>query len=307
MSQWQKYLSKFSGHLEAVLGVAQNTRIAYIGDCKSFIKSLEDNHPESFESGQIQATVARLFLISLKKKGLKQVSLARKLDSLKGFGDYLVSIREWKSNPFREIPYPKAEHYRAEYLTPEEAQGLIAFDFKNSFMGIRDAALLDLFYGCGLRLSELTGLDIKDILFKDRIIRVHGKGGKFRVVPLGPKTGEMLQNYLKVRADKIDCENKKEKAGPAVFLNNNCSRITPRSTARIVKKYLLASSEKRKISTHSLRHSFATHLLEAGANLRAVQQMLGHSSLKTTQKYAHTTTGRLISIYRRAHPRADKD
>jgi site-specific recombinase XerD len=307
MSQWERYLSKFAGHLEAVEGVARNTLIAYAGDCAAFASFLKENHPDIYESGIVQATHARLFLIALKRKGLKQVSLARKLDSLKRLGDFLVSGRQWRSNPFRKIPYPKPEHYRAEYLTPEEARGMLSLGLKKDFMGIRDAALLDLFYGCGLRLSELVGLDIKDILFKDRVIRVHGKGGKFRVVPLGPRTGEVVRGYLAARADKIGKDDMKGKAGPAVFLNNNGARITPRSTGRIVKKHLLQASEKRKISTHSLRHSFATHLLEAGANLRAVQQMLGHSSLKTTQKYAHTTTGRLISVYRRAHPRAEKD
>jgi len=232
--------------------------------------------------------------------------LARKLDSLKRFGDYLVSINQLRSNPFRELPYPRAEHYRAEYLSPEEAKGLLESPFRIDFMGARDAAMIDLYYGCGLRLSELVGIDIRDILFKDRLVKVYGKGGKYRVVPLGPKTGMTLKTYLEQRAKKISLQAKVPDAGPAVFLNNNCSRITPRSAGRIVKKYLINASEKQKLSTHSLRHSFATHLLEAGANLRAVQQMLGHSSLKTTQKYAHTTTGRLISVYRRAHPRAEK-
>jgi integrase/recombinase XerC len=166
--------------------------------------------------------------------------------------------------------------------------------------------MLELFYGCGIRLSELVGIDLKDIRFAERIIRIFGKGGKYRVVPIGRKTELILTEYLEIRKNKINIENLSETVGPAVFLNNRGTRITPRSVARIVKSYLLKSSEQQKLSTHSLRHSFATHLLEAGANLRAVQQILGHSSLKTTQKYAHTTTGRLISVYKRAHPRWEK-
>lgn len=307
MSDWAKYLSKFAGHLESVEGVARNTQIAYNSDCAAFVAYLKESHSDCFASGQVTATEGRLWLISLKKKGLKQVTLARKLDSLKNFGDYLVSAGHLKANPFRELPYPRPEHYRPEYMTPEEAWGMLSADFRASFIGIRDSAMLDLFYGCGLRLSELVGIEIKDILFKDRLIRIYGKGGKTRQVPLGPKTGESLRGYLDSRAQKIASENLEPKAGSAVFLNNRGSRLTPRSAARIVKGYLLSSSEKNRLSTHSLRHSFATHLLEAGANLRAVQQMLGHSSLRTTQKYAHTTTGRLISIYRKAHPRAEKD
>jgi site-specific recombinase XerD len=307
VSDWDKYLSKFSGHLESVEGVAKNTLIAYRADCAAFTLYLKDNHPASYESGQVSAMEGRLFLISLKKKGLKQVSLARKLDSLKSFGDFMVSVNQWTVNPFRELPYPRPEHYRAEYMTPEEAFGMLSAEFRNSFIGVRDSAMLDLFYGCGLRLSELVGIDIKDITSRDKLIRIHGKGGKYRVVPLGPKTGETLQRYLESRAKKVSSEELESKAGSAVFLNTRGGRMTPRSAARIVKSYLRQSSEKNRLSTHSLRHSFATHLLEAGANLRAVQEMLGHSSLRTTQKYAHTTTGRLISIYRKAHPRAEKE
>ncbi len=249
----------------------------------------------------------RLFLIFLKKQGLKRVSLARKLDSLKRFGDYIAEIGRWTSNPFRELPYPRKEHYRAEYLNPEEAYGMLSLEFQNDFIGIRDCAMLELFYGCGIRLSELVGIDIKDIRFRERIIRVFGKGGRYRIVPLGSKAADVLQRYLDGRKNKITSEGIEESAGQAVFLNNRGGRISPRSVGRIIKGYLLKSSEKQKLSTHSLRHSFATHLLEAGANLRAVQQMLGHSSLKTTQQYAHTTTGRLISVYKRAHPRWEKE
>ncbi len=307
MSEWYKYLSGFTGHIQSAEGLASNTLIAYQSDCRSFIHFLKENHPDSWNSGRVSAAEGRLFLISLKKKGLKRVSLARKLDSLKRFGDYITEIGRWTSNPFRELPYPRKEHYRAEYLTPEEAYGMLSLEFQNNFIGIRDCAMLELFYGCGIRLSELVGIDIKDIRFRERIIRVFGKGGRYRIVPLGSKAADILQRYLDGRKKKITCEGIEELAGQAAFLNNRGGRISPRSVGRIIKGYLLKSSEKQKLSTHSLRHSFATHLLEAGANLRAVQQMLGHSSLKTTQQYAHTTTGRLISVYKRAHPRWEKE
>lgn len=307
MANWNDVLSGFSGHLECVEGLAKNTLIAYTGDCRSFVKFLGEKYPDSADKMHVSVREARAFLIFLKRNGLKQVSIGRKLDSLKRFGDYLMETGRLKSNPFRELPYPRKENYRAEYLSPEEAQGLVSFEFKDDFSGIRDRAMLELFYGCGIRLSELVGIDLKDIKFDERVIRIFGKGGKYRIVPLGKKTADILRKYLREREIKIIAENLSEKAGAAVFLNLKGRRITPRSVARIVKKYLLKSSEQQKLSTHSLRHSFATHLLEAGANLRAVQQMLGHSSLKTTQKYAHTTTGRLISIYKRAHPRWEKE
>ena len=281
--------------------------IAYRSDCASFIDFLKEKHKRAYDSGNISVNDGRLFLISLKRKGLKQVSLCRKLDSLKRLGDYLVEIGKWDNNPFRELAYPRKEHYRAEYLSVEEALGMLSSRFPKGFIGVRDRAMLELFYGCGLRLSELVGIDIKDVKLKVRIISVFGKGKKYRVVPLGPNAGLILRDYLAVREQKINSENLKLKAGQALFLNKQGSRITPRSVGRIVKSYLSRSSQKHRLSTHSLRHSFATHLLEAGANLRAVQQMLGHSSLKTTQTYAHTTTGRLISVYRRAHPRSEKN
>jgi len=306
MKNWDKILSGFSGHIEGVEGLSKNTVIAYMSDCKSFAAFILEKHPESYENGRISVKEARSFLIFLKRNGLKQVSIGRKLDSLKRFGDYLVETGDWKSNPFRELPYPRKEHYRAEYLSPEEARGLLSFEFKNDFAGIRDRAMLELFYGCGIRLSELVGIDLKDIRFNERVIRIFGKGGKYRIVPIGRKTERVLNEYLDTRKNIVNTENLSATAGPAVFLNSRGKRITPRSVARIVKSYLLKSSEQQRLSTHSLRHSFATHLLEGGANLRAVQQMLGHSSLKTTQKYAHTTTGRLISVYKRAHPRWEK-
>ncbi len=306
MADWRKMLSDFSGHLEYIDNLAKNTLIAYTGDCSEFIRYFEQKRSDGFKFGSVSVAEARLYLIDLRKKGLKQVSIARKLDSLKRFGDFLTDSGKWKNNPFRDLPYPKMEHYRARYLSAEEAFGMLSFEFAGDFAGKRDRAMLDLFYGCGLRLSELVGIDTNDIRFGERVIRILGKGSKYRVVPLGPKSAEVLKSYLEERTLKMQSGNFSIKAGRAVFLNIRGNRLTPRSVGRIVKKYLLMASEQNGLSTHSLRHSFATHLLEAGANLRAVQQMLGHSSLKTTQKYAHTTTGRLIAVYKRAHPRSEK-
>lgn len=305
MTEWEKNLSAFVRHIEHADGLAENTVTAYRSDCRSFVEYIRENHEKCFRSGRISSTEGRLFLISLKKKGLKQVSIARKLDSLKRFGDYIVELGKWPDNPFRELPYPRKGHYRAEYLSPEEAFLMLSLEFPDGFIGARDRAMLELFYGCGIRLSELVGIDIKDIRFRDKVISIFGKGRKYRVVPLGPKSSQVLRDYLEIRKRWIVSENLAEHSGQAVFLNKRGKRLSPRGVARIIKSYLLKSSQKTKLSTHSLRHSFATHLLEAGANLRAVQQMLGHSSLKTTQTYAHTTTGRLISVYRRAHPRSE--
>ncbi len=178
--------------MECAQGLAANTVVAYRADCRSFIRFIEEYHKRSYKAGKIKSTEGRLFLIYLKKKGLKQVSLGRKLDSLKRFGDYLVEIGKWGDNPFRELPYPRKEHYRAEYMSVEEALGMLSTRFPDGFMGLRDRAMLELFYGCGLRLSELVGIDVKDIKFRERVISIFGKGKKYRVVPLGPKAAGML-------------------------------------------------------------------------------------------------------------------
>ncbi len=280
MSEWGNYLSNFKGHLESVEGLAANTVLAYTRDCEAFVKFLQADKSNGEEPGVISVSQGRLFLISLKKKGLKQVSIARKIDSLKKFGDYLVASKKWPSNPFRDLPYPKAEHYRAEYMTPEEAFGMLSAEFRSSFIGVRDRAMLDLFYSAGLRLSELVSIDIKDIQFRERHIRIIGKGSKYRIVPLGQKTGVVLQEYLRKRAEKLSSEKHEPKAGSAVFINDRGSRLTSRSAARIVKGYLIKSSEKQRLSTHSLRHSFATHLLEAGANLKGCSGDVGPFEFK---------------------------
>ena len=160
MAYWDDKIKSFSGHIECTDGLARNTLIAYMGDCQSFIDFLKNDYPKIYEGRKISVNDARLFLIDLKKKGLKQVSIARKLDSLKRFGDYLVDLGDWKPNPFRELPYPKAEHYRAEYLTPEEAFGMLSIKFKNDYSGSRDHVMLELFYACGLRLSELVNINM---------------------------------------------------------------------------------------------------------------------------------------------------
>jgi len=298
---WQENYEQFSRFLAGGQNYAKNTAIAYKGDLRDFLNYLKskEKNTETVTSMNIRG-----FLISLRKRGLKSSSIARKLEAVKMFFDYLVEINEIQSNPARLIEPVKVDPYRAKYLSEEEAKYLIEREFTgDSFMALRDKAMIEMYYGCGLRLSELVSLNIKDLKFSSNIVNVLGKGSKFRQVPINTEAAVSVNKYL-VKRQAILAKLKINDQ-VAIFVNTRGGRLTARSAARIVKKHLQKCSEKTGLSTHSLRHSFTTHLLTAGANLRAVQQMLGHASLKTTQKYSHITTGRLISIYKKAHPRAE--
>jgi integrase/recombinase XerC len=299
---WDEAYSLFAKHLKSGKRYADNTAIAYGGDVAAFIKYLNKKNKPSTAITQYDI---RGFLISLRQAGLKNSSIARKLEAVKMFLDYLVSIKMLKSNPARLIEPIKTEPFRAEYLSEEEARYLIEQSFPGKdFISGRDRAMIEIFYSCGIRLSELSKLKLDDLKFDNYLINVLGKGGKFRQAPIGPPAIKATRAYLDERERlllKIKMHDQH-----ALFLNTRGGRLTPRSVARIVKTHLQRCSEKTGLSTHSLRHSFTTHLLTAGANLRTVQQMLGHASLKTTQKYSHITTGRLMAIYKRAHPRAEE-
>jgi site-specific recombinase XerD len=299
---WDECHRLFVRHLQGSSHFAANTGIAYGGDTAAFIKHLQEINEADNEVSEF---VVRGFLISLRKAGLKGTSIARKLEALKVFFDYLVSINKLKHNPARRIESIKTQPYRAEYLSEEEARFLIDEQWPgDAFQSSRNRAMVEMFYNCGLRLSELATLNLRSLDFTNSLVSVIGKGGKFRQVPIGRLTAKAVNNYLPYRSQLLSGVAKLDQ--PGVFISARGERLTSRSVARIVKEHLQRCSEKTGLSTHSLRHSFATHLLTAGANLRAVQQMLGHSSLKTTQKYSHITTGRLISVYKRAHPRAEE-
>jgi integrase/recombinase XerC len=299
---WEECYNLFYRHLKSG-NYAENTALAYGGDVNSFIRYLAAKKKLRADITQFEI---RSYLISLRQRGLKSSSIARKLESLKMFFDFLTTIKKFNHNPARLIEPVKIEPYRPKYLSEEEARFLIETGWSNEgFKDIRDRAMIEVYYGCGLRLSELVELDLIDLGLKSNVIKVLGKGGKFRYVPVGGQVIQSLSKYLIERDKLLIDKNKTDQR--AVFLNTRGSRLTSRSVARIVKAHLQKCSEKTGLSTHSLRHSFTTHLLTAGANLRAVQEMLGHASLKTTQKYSHITTGRLISVYKRAHPRAEAE
>jgi integrase/recombinase XerC len=237
----------------------------------------------------------RKYLSSLHRKNRKS-SIARKVSTLRSFYKYLVRERIVPSNPAKNVATPKAEKPLPTALTVDEAFRLMESPMKRKHL--RDQAILELLYSSGLRVSELVGLDGTQLDQELGIVKVMGKGRKERIVPVGKKAMEALKTYLKERGDLEE--------NAALFVNSRGGRLSARSVGRLVKKYTRDSGVFRKISPHSLRHTFATHLLDAGADIREIQEMLGHASLSTTQRYTHVSLGKLMEVYDKAHPRSFK-
>jgi integrase/recombinase XerC len=208
-------------------------------------------------------------------------------------------------NPAELIQLPRCEKYIPVVLSADEMLALLQVKFAEDAAGCRDRAMIELFYSAGIRLSELTGLNLEDVRLQEGLVKVRGKGRKERIVPFGKPALQALETYLQKRRGllrkRADGQGKNEEA---LFLSMRGKRMNPRGVARVVERVVRQSGIGRKISPHTLRHTFATHLLDAGADLRSIQEMLGHKSLSTTQKYTSVSVSRLMEIYDRAHPRA---
>jgi integrase/recombinase XerC len=254
----------------------------------------------------VQTETMRTYLAYLHGRKLKKVSINRKVSSLRAFYKYLLREGMIKSNPAQGVQTPKMEKYMPVFLSVDEVFELLnAFQGNNSASDLRDQAMLELFYSSGLRLAELAGLDTEDVNFNAALVKLRGKGKKERIVPVGAPALEAIRRYLSVTED-LRKEHSADLFSGALFLNTRGKRITTRSIARIVDTATVKSGIGRKISPHALRHSFATHLLSAGADLRSIQEMLGHESLSTTQKYTAVNINRLMEVYDKAHPRAKR-
>lgn len=296
-------IARFDDHL-AVRNASLHTRRAYISDIHRFCAFLAHREEanqgeEALDPGTIDQTQVRAFLASI-YRARKRSTVARVLASVKAFFDFLQREGLLIKNPAKGIRPPKAEHRLPSFLNVDEVFELMATCCDSSPLGQRDRAILEVLYGAGLRVSELTNLDLGDLDLLVGMVRVVGKGDKERVVPLGAKGIAAVKSYLTVRPDLVG-----RAGGQALFLNSRGGQLTPRSVARILEKYAKRLMVARRIHPHALRHSFATHLLDAGADLRFIQELLGHVSLSTTQKYTHLSLGKLMEVYDRAHPRSE--
>jgi len=285
----EKYIEKFIRYLEIEKNYSKHTIVNYQLDLEGF-KSFWGDLPLQ----KIDYLTLRKYLAILKEKNLQARTIARRLSTLRSFFKFLTREGYIKTNPILSVSSPKLDKHLPLFLTESEAAHLIEAAASKDERGLRDRAVLETFYSTGIRIAELSGLNIADVDVIGGIIKVMGKGKKERIVPIGEKALSAIRDYL----------DKRKKQSETLFLNKSGRRITTRGIRNIVKKYVRIASIKKGVSAHTLRHSFATHLLNRGADLRSVQELLGHVNLSTTQIYTHLTTERLKSIYDKAHPRA---
>jgi integrase/recombinase XerC len=329
-------INNFLEYLRSVKNSSPHTVINYGKDLEQFREYLSPPGLQAPGVTNITHHMIREFVGHLHEQGLQKSSIARKLAALRSFLKYCVREGILKENPARLVPTPKLPKRIPMVLSAEEmsrfldqlagthgetpqrgtkttGRGLPATgspvglpQLEDTLLLPRDRAILELLYAAGLRVSELTGLNLEDMDQKDQMLRVRGKGNKERIVPFGGKAAEAMQRYWPVREALLrECEEHGRRASvDAIFLNYRGRRLTQRSVGRIVKKYVRLANINWDLHPHSLRHAFATHLLADGADLRAIQELLGHQSLSTTQKYTHATIQQLMDIYDRSHPHA---
>jgi integrase/recombinase XerC len=288
-----KHLDHFIDFLKGEKGVSPHTVRAYSKDLIEFL-SFIDKKPKSIDNLDI-----RSYLAFLHHKKLKKTSISRKLATIRSFFKFLHREGYVNKNPAKLVSSPKVPKDLPRFLTIDEIFSLLDKPSGDTFKATRDKAILELLYSSGLRVSELTSIDISDLDFKESLIRAKGKGKKERIIPIGSKAMDAIQNYLPERISL-------RKKSMALFLNNRGSRLTQRSVRRILLHYSRMINLKGDLSPHTLRHTFATHLLHEGADLRSIQELLGHSSLSTTQKYTHVDITYLTEVYDKAHPLAKK-
>jgi len=304
MRDFETEKSDFLQYLQHQKNYSKNTVISYQSALRSLGEFLKKGGAGEDFMVRLTRPFFRDFLISLKRKGLKSSSIAHRVFVLKSFFKYLVRRGYTKSDPGSFLQTPKRGKNIPSYLTIAQTEELLGRPSQEDLSGLRDLAILELFYSTGIRLSELSELKLSAIDFKGEVIRVLGKGKKERIVPVGAEALRALQTYLDRR--KSCFEKLPETDGEALFWNRFGRKLSSRSVRRIVKKYALQVSEEKGSAPHTLRHTFATHLLDQGANLLTVKELLGHESLSTTQIYTHLTTEKLKKIYKKAHPRAEK-
>ncbi len=310
-------LQAFLEYLRLNRNVSAHTARAYESDLTQFISSMAEalgRAPARVRAADFDQFAVRGFLAELYKRGSSRASAARKLAAIRSFGRYLRREQQIDGDPGALVGTPKLEQKIPAHLEVNEMKQLLATPDIATPLGRRDQAILELFYASGLRLSELVALDVEDADLNGRLVRVHGKGGRQRIVPFNRSAAKAIRGYLRDRdALQANARSRPPPARPSrrartrtnpLFLNYRGGRLSTRSVDRLVRRYVSACSVRLGISPHALRHSFATHLLERGADLRSIQELLGHARLSTTQRYTHVNAAQLLAIYKKTHPRA---
>jgi integrase/recombinase XerC len=336
------HLRAFLDYLRLNRNASAHTVAAYDSDVSQFLLFAAAHRRvtvDALEPGDLQLVTIRAFMADLYRQGQARASVARKISALRTFGRYLRREGWIEGDPAGMAATPRREQRVPAHLSIDEMAKLLEMPDTSQPLGRRDRAILELFYASGLRLSELVGLDVEDVNLSARVVRVMGKGAKERLVPFNTTAAAALRTWLKDRVELVSAggrsQNRTEtglrratttpgllkgaaKAKPGftgrpardhddpLFVNFRGARLTGRSVQRLVAHYVAQCSTRFGISPHALRHSFATHLLERGADLRAIQELLGHVQLSTTQRYTHVNAAQLLDVYRKAHPRAGK-
>jgi len=315
------HLGAFLDYLALNRNASAHTVRAYESDLSQFLHSVAAAAgvaPAALRPRDLDRTAVRGFLADLHQAGSSRSTAARKLAAVRSLLRYLRREGIIDEDPGALVPTPKREVRMPAHLSESEMAALLDTAAVDTPLGRRDRAILELFYASGLRLSELAGLDLDDLNLSARMVRVLGKGRKERLVPFNTGTATAIRKYLNDRAQLVGPANRLRQGSGGreagrygrrkdpLFVNYRGGRLTARSIDRLVRRYVAASSARVGISPHALRHSFATHLLQRGADLRAIQELLGHSRLSTTQRYTHVNAAQLLDVYRKAHPRAGK-
>jgi integrase/recombinase XerC len=315
----REHLKAFLEHLRLNENASAHTVRAYESDLSQYLVFLASHlgrRVSELAPADLDHLNARAFLGDRHKRGNSKASAARKLSAIRAFGRYLRREGVLEGDPAALVGTPKREQRIPNHLAVDEMTKLLDTPDTSSALGRRDKAILELFYASGLRLSELVGLDLDDVNLSGRVVRVLGKGRKERIVPFNLTTADAIRAWLRDR-ERFHRSDVRSRSDPGrsvrsgrravlepLFLNYQGGRLSTRSVDKLVRRYVRECSTRFGISPHALRHSFATHLLEAGADLRAIQELLGHARLSTTQRYTHVNAAQLIDTYRKAHPKA---
>ncbi|MCC6442159.1 MAG: site-specific tyrosine recombinase XerD [Armatimonadetes bacterium] len=293
----RNHATDFLNHLSVERGLADNTLQSYRNDLGQFLAFLEER---GLDFGGVSPETLTAYTARLKQRGMAQTSVMRKLSALKMFFRYLYRERVVLKDPTESIESVKKTGHLPDTLTPDEVSRLLAQPDLSTPEGLRDRAMLEIMYASGLRVSELVGLEVADIDLPAGMLRCFGKGSKERVIPFNNVAAEYLSLYLEKGRPRFA----KEEAVPGLFISHRKQKLSRVAFWDSLKRYAAQAGIRKEVSPHTLRHSFASHLLEGGADLRAIQAMLGHASISTTQIYTHLQKSHLKEVYKKSHPRA---
>lgn len=296
MGDW---VAEFISYLSAERGLALNTLESYGRDLRQYWEYLKSQE-ENAALDRASRAVIVAYLLELQRQGKATATIARRLAALKAFYQFMVRENHLVEDPTANLESPKLERRLPKVLTVSEVDRILSQPDLTTAGGVRDSAMLELLYATGIRVSELVHLDVNALDLEEGFIRCEGKGSKERMVPMGSVAVQSTRRYLERGRNRLVRDARES----ALFVNHHGRRLTRQGFWKIVKRYARRAEIDKEITPHTLRHSFATHLLENGADLRSVQEMLGHADISTTQIYTHLTQGRLKEVYAKAHPRA---